>query len=375
MLAAAVAFTEITVVGLVGLLLVCIALLFALLALFGWWKKKPLLLKRVPENPILSPVPEHWWESQAVFNPAAFAEGDRVHLLYRALGQDGISRIGYASSLDGLHFDERLPYPVYTPSRDFGIPQKNRVYGPLSYDTYTYASGGGWGGAEDPRVVKIDGELYMTFVAFDGWGFVRMALTGLGLEHFRNKNWKWRVPVLLSPPGEVNKNWILFPEKIHGKFAILHSVSPEIRIEYVDDLNEFNGKKFIQGSTRSGGRPHHWDKLVRGAGAPPIKTPYGWLLLYHGFDPAHSEVAYKVGAMLLDLEDPTKILYRSSNPILEAKEWYENDWKPGVTYASGAVVFHDDLLVFYGGGDKRVNAAKMNLKLFLTELREERNRV
>jgi predicted GH43/DUF377 family glycosyl hydrolase len=114
---------------------------------------------------------------------------------------------------------------------------------------------------------------------------------------------------------------------------------------------------------------------VRGAGAPPLKTKDGWLLLYHGFDERHPEVGYKVGAMLLDLQDPTKILYRSSAPILESKEWYENDWKPGVTYASGAVIVGKDLLVYYGGGDKHVAVAKMNLKEFLEKLTEHKNKV
>jgi len=347
------------------------AIIFAWAALVGlwWWgKRKPLPLKRLPENPVLEPVPAHWWESEAVFNPAAFVDHGRVHLLYRALGSDGISRIGYASSADGVHFTERLPYPVYMPARGWGIPRPGHRWGPLSYHTEVYASGGGWGGSEDPRVVKIDDRYYMTFTAFDGWGFLRMALTSIGADHLLKKDWRWDNIRFLSPPGEIQKNWVLFPEKINGRFAILHSLSPEVHIAYVDDLNEFDGTKFIQGSTRSGGRPGHWDAVVRGAGAPPLKTSAGWLLLYHGFDPAHSESGYKVGAMLLDLNDPTKILHRSSQPILEAKEWYENDWKPGVTYASGAVVFGDDLIVYYGGGDKRVAAAKADFQEFIERL-------
>jgi predicted GH43/DUF377 family glycosyl hydrolase len=361
-----------------SLFLFIIALFLIALTVFVLWliyAKRPVLLTRVAENPVLEPVASHWWESEAVLNPAAYHAGGRVHLLYRALGRDGVSRIGYASSPDGIHFDERLPYPVYSPTRGFGLPNPNRRYGPLSYDTNTYASGGGWGGSEDPRIVEIDDHLYMTFVAFDGWGFVRMALTSLPLANFKKKYWDWTSAAFLSPPGEIQKNWILFPEKINGKFALLHSVSPEIKIEYIDDLAEFDGTKFIYGSTRSGGRPHHWDKLVRGAGAPPLKTKDGWLLLYHGYDPAHSEIAYKVGAMLLDVHDPTRVLYRSANPVLEAKEWYENDWKPGVTYASGAVIVGNELFVYYGGGDKRINVAKANLDDFLHALTNNQNAV
>ena len=376
-LSAAIILGGVAVAG-VGVLFAGIALAIGFLSLFLFWFYKfraPLHVNRLAENPVLRPIPEHWWESQAVFNPAALVAGGRVHILYRALGGDGISRIGYASSPDGVHFDERLPYPAYSPTKDFTTPGAKREYGPLSYDTIIYASGGGWGGSEDPRLVEIDDSIYMTFVAFDGWGFVRMALTSLPTKNFLKKQWTWRAPSLLSPPNEINKNWVLFPEKINGKYAILHSVTPDIGIAYVDSLDEFDGGTFIKGSHRQGGREGYWDNAVRGAGAPPILTDYGWLLLYHGFDAAHPEVGYKVGAMLLDRDNPTKILYRSSHPILEATQWYENDWKPGVTYASGAVVFNGDLIIYYGGGDKFVAAAKANLHEFLHKLTHHQHAV
>lgn len=358
------------------LLLALCLLLFALFCLlhFGPYAPWKAELDRLPQNPVLSPIASSWWESEAVFNPAAAYEDGRVHLLYRALGTDGVSRIGYASSADGIHFDERLPYPVFTPSRDFTTTHAGRVYPALSYNTQTYASGGGWGGSEDPRIVHVDDNMYMTFTAFDGWGFLRMAMSSISVKDFIAKKWKWNAPVLLSPPNEINKNWLIFPEKIQGKYAVLHSVTPQIKIEYVDSLEQFDGKTFIKGSTRSGGRPGHWDNIVRGAGAPPLKTKAGWLLLYHGFDERHPEVGYKVGAMLLDLQDPTRILYRSSAPILESKEWYENDWKPGVTYASGAVIVSQDLLVYYGGGDKHIAVAKINLDMFLESLQSVENK-
>jgi len=350
--------------------------LFGLFCLLHFGPRAPwrVELDRLPQNPVLGPIATSWWESQAVFNPAAVYDGGRVHLLYRALGNDGVSRIGYASSADGVHFDERLPYPVFTPSRDFSVAHAGRVYPALSYNTHSYASGGGWGGSEDPRMVKLDGRMYMTFTAFDGWGFLRMAMSSISAKDFIEKKWKWQAPVLLSPPNEINKNWLIFPEKIHGKYAVLHSVTPEIKIEYVDSLDTFDGHTFINGSTRSGGRHGHWDSIVRGAGAPPLKTKYGWLLLYHGFDEHHPEVGYKVGAMLLDLEAPEKVLYRSSSPILESKEWYENDWKPGVTYASGSVILGDNLLVYYGGGDKHIAVAKSNLEEFLHKLMSAENK-
>jgi predicted GH43/DUF377 family glycosyl hydrolase len=354
-----------------GVLIVCALLVFGFIALvLFWWRevKKPLKLSRVRENPILEPIASHWWESQAVFNPAAVVEGGRVHVLYRAMGQDGISRIGYASSPDGIHFDERLPYPVLEPRGGFGMPT-NYTYGPLSYNTVVYASGGGWGGFEDPRIVSLDGREYVTFVAFDGWGYVRMALTSIARENFLKKNWNWQKPALLSPPGEIHKNWVLFPEKINGRYAILHSIAPDVQIEYVENLNAFHDEDVHIKSIYNGkGRENSWDKRIRGAGAPPLKTRFGWLLLYHGFDPSKDGVGYKVGAMLLDLKDPSKVLARSANPILEPSEWYENDWKPGVVYATGAVVLGENLIVYYGGGDKRIAAARANLRDFVYKL-------
>src|SRR3989344_4799374 len=80
-------------------------------------KKKPraLDLRRSIHNPVIDPKQGSYWESEAVFNPGAVIHGGRVHLFYRALGPDGISRVGYASSKDGIHFDKRHPHPVYMP--------------------------------------------------------------------------------------------------------------------------------------------------------------------------------------------------------------------------------------------------------------------
>ncbi len=335
-------------------------------------------LHRFPQNPILSPTVLEW-ESEAVFNPAAFTDNGRVHLLYRALGPDGVSRIGYASSPDGVHFDERLHYPVYEPTHGFGSPTPERLAAGQQqhYDILGHPSGGGFAGCEDPRAVCIDGQVYMTFMAFNGWEFMRIALTSISVENLADKNWAWKKPVLISRPGEPAKNWMLFPEKIHGKYAVLHGVSPFIHIEYVNNLDDLNGAKFINSLPSHGGggyhdesRQNHWDNRMRGAGAPPIKTAMGWLLLYHATD-KRDPGKYKLGAMLLDLDDPTKVLFRTTAPILEPQEWYENDGKPGVVYTCGAVIVNDNLIVYYGGGDKHIAVARANAQEFLTALTKD----
>ena len=214
----------------------------------------------------------------------------------------------------------------------------------------------------------LDEKVYMIYTAFDGWGSVRMALTSISLDDFINKHWDWNKPVLISPPGEIHKNWVLFPEKIKGKYAILHSISPHIMIDYFKNLDELNGNNFIhsihQGSLLWGSR----DKLIRGVGPSPIKTKYGWLVLYHKME-RHDSYRYKLWAMILDAKDPTKILYNSIQPILEPDEWYENEgYKSGVVYSCGAVVKDGELFVYYGGADKVSCVATANLDKFLKEL-------
>jgi predicted GH43/DUF377 family glycosyl hydrolase len=335
--------------------------------------KRATKLHRFPKNPVLSPSAFEW-ESYAVFNPAALVDNGRVHLLYRAMGPDGVSRIGYASSTDGVNFDERLPYPVYTPSHGFGEATPVRGRARVQAFSQSNPSGGGWAGVEDPRIVKIDGHAYMTFCAFDGWDFMRQAMTAISLDDLNAKNWNWRPPVLMSRPGSTQKNWIIFPEKINGKYAILHGLSPKIHVDYVDSLDDFDGSKYIDslppafgGGFHDPRRKDHWDTRVRGAGAPPIKTPLGWLLLYHATDRLDPG-KYKLGAMLLDLDDPTKILYRANAPVLEPEEWYENDGKPGVVYTCGAVVVGENLVVYYGGGDKHIGIARANVQQFIDGL-------
>ncbi len=203
--------------------------------------------------------------------------------------------------------------------------------------------------------------------------FYAHGATSLAKGDLDERAWHWAPHTLLSPENETHKNWVLFPEKIGSKFAILHALTPEISIEYVDSIEALEHRPIRSSNIRSG-RDGHWDKFVRGASAPPLKTPYGWLLFYHGMDPAEP-IGYKVGAMLLDLEDPTKILHRSAEPILVPTEWYENDWKPGVVYASGAVVKDGTLFLYYGGGDKTINVATAPLEAFIGELMSDRHAV
>ena len=344
-------------------------------------KKLPSTVKKHIGNPIMGPA-DHFWESEAVFNPGAVVHNGRVHLFYRALGGDGLSRIGYASSKDGVHFDERLPYPVYLAENRMQAISHHPYTSParLVYDPVLYASGGGWGGCEDPRTVKLDGRVYMTFNMFNGWDSMRVAFTSMSERDFENKRWNWDQFKYLSRPGDRQKNWVLFPEKINGKFAIFHNLDKgdpaRVHIAYVDELDMYKTPT-QRDAPDPQVLPNHivaWHNRTRSASAPPIKTRDGWLLFYHAMD-KDDHGRYKVGAMLLDLKDPTKILYRSSRPVLSPDEWYENDWKPGIVYASGAVVKDGMLFLYYGGGDKHIAVAYEELEKFINQLKEKGNAV
>lgn len=325
-----------------------------------------LLLAKSSWNPILIPGLTYW-TAEAVMNPAAIVLDGKTYLVYRAIGADGVSRLGYAVSDDGISFHHHpltLAFAAQEPRRNTGL----RRYSPVMYP-----SGGSWGGTEDPRMVLIDGTIYITFNMFDGWDYIRVAAISISKDDFVAGRFdRWNGPVLLSRPGEIQKNWVIFPEKINGKFAILHSISPKIEIAYRDHIEDIGTKEPLIKSWvgARGGLPARkgaWDSRVRSAGPPPLKTSHGWLLFYHANDDREPS-KYKLGAMLLDLNDPTKILRRASLPVLSPDAPYENDGKPGIVYACGATVQEDTLYIYYGGADKVVAVATAPLDTFLDAL-------
>jgi predicted GH43/DUF377 family glycosyl hydrolase len=336
-----------------------------------FFKNNAYTFIRHTTNPLLKPS-EYDFEKEAVFNPAAVWDGERTHLFYRAIGSDGISRIGYASSKDGMTIDERLPYPVY--ALENSNPHLNAVGKERAEKLHPelVASGGSWGGTEDPRAVVIEDRMYLTFSAFYNWDALRIGMTSISLPDLQAKRWNWSPLSYLSPKGQVHKNWVLFPEKIKGKFAILHSISPTPTIDYRNVLSAI-GKteaeiESPQGA-RTKGRDGFWDNWVRGAGPAPIKTDKGWLVLYHATDREKHSHEYQIGAMLLDLDNPQKVIARAPAPLLSPYAHYEtNGAKPGIVYTCGATAYDDTLTVYYGASDNFVCAASTPLAAFLEKL-------
>ncbi len=324
------------------------------------------VLERLEVNPIISPDPDSDWENDCAFNPTAFREGDTTYIIYRAIGSDNISVLGCATSKDGAIINEKFKQPIYVPRETFEgggkyVDPKNVV---------AYRSGGGWGGCEDPKVTKIKDKLYLTYVGFDGNHPPRIAISSITIKDFLARKWEnWKKPILISPPGVIDKSGVIMPEKIKGKFVIFHRIYPNILIDFVDSLDDFDGQtKFLEGQYKIEPRPLLWDSRKVSIASHPIITDKGWLTIYHGLG-NQDPLKYKIGAMLLDLNDPTKVLYRSNQPILDPVTAYENDGhKFGVAYPGGATVHDGHIYVYYGGSDKFTCVARAPLDDFMEKL-------
>jgi len=306
--------------------------------------------ERFSGNPIIAPKSEHPWESKYTFNAAAVSEAGKVHILYRAMGQEGTSVLGYASSSDGYQITERSADPVYMPR-----------------ETFESKLAKGDSGCEDPRITRIGDTFYMCYTAFDTKNPPRVAFTSIAVSDFLSKKWNWKKPVVISPPGDDDKNACVLPEKINGRYVFFHRINPSIWVDFVEDLT-FDEGEYIGGHILVTPRPNAWDSDKVGIGPPPIKTPYGWLLIYHGL--SKYDRKYRLGAMLLDPGNPLKILSRLHHPILEPEMPYENTGlRPGTVFSCGAVVLEDKLIVYYGGADQVVCAASTSSSGLLTLLR------
>ncbi len=307
-------------------------------------------LERYKNNPILKPIKEHLWEARDVFNPAAIYEQGKVYLVYRAFSDDNTSTLGLAISKDGFNFDQRLTEPIYKPRESFEKKAKPGV----------------WSGCEDPRITKLGDRFYMCYTAFDGVHPTRVALTSIKVKDFLAFRWKWKKPVLISPPGIDDKNACLLPQKINGKYYIFHRFHPCIWVDTVKDLN-FKENHWVKGSCWFMPRTDKWDSRKVGIGPPPIKTKEGWLLIYHGL--SEQDRKYRLGAILLDIKDPTQVLARTDFSILEPQEDYETKGTfPGAIFPCGAVVIKNQLFIYYGAGDSVIGVATTNLKELLTGL-------
>ena len=326
---------------------------------------------RHPENPIVTPG-LYPWRMATVFNPGVLYDDGRFYMYERAAGQlrPFHCTIGMLESEDGVHFTHVTDQPVFTPEM----------------------AGSKYGSVQDPRVVKIEGVYYMTyafrpyawnshptgvgvpesfepsFPGFSGRSEENMTRSGIAVStdrlHWRHYSW--------PTPAELDdRDVILFPEKIGGKYALLRRplqfVGPEYGTEhpgiwvcFSDDLEAWSEPKLVI-------KPEFaWEDNRIGGSTPPIKTDQGWLVLYHGVDnqdPRVRRVCYRLGAMMLDLEDPTKVLARTSRPIMEPETYYERFglYIPNVIFPTANVVVGGLLYLYYGVCDTAIALATVPL--------------
>ena len=297
---------------------------------------KPILIRH-PTNPIMLPDPTSEWECYNVFNPSVIYHDGLFHMHYRAQGLDWVSRIGYAVSEDGVHWN-RLRRPVLEP-----------------------IDGADSRGIEDPRVTEIDGAFYMTYTAYGrefhgpdepthlGGGILPMVARSHNLI-----SWERIGPITR---GEDNKDHVFFPRRIGRRYVAFHRRHPNVWLAYSDDLIAWQEEDMI---SVFGPRPDNgWDSQKVGANGAPIETKHGWLMLYHGTD---QDNVYRFGVCLLALDDPSHVIRRPRAPIF----WPEELWElrgdvPNVVFSCTNPVVNGAVYVYYGGGDHVIGLATCRL--------------
>ena len=281
------------------------------------------ILHRFEGNPIIT-LEDIPFRCNTVFNGTVVKKGEEYFQILRVEGQQGYSVFALAKSKDGLHFAVENK-PVMEPARK----------GPFArYEKR---------GIEDPRFTTIDGVYYIMYTAYSKYG-PRIALAKT--EDF----FHYERIALVSEPG--NKDGILFPEKINGEYVRLDRPIGKgvgsMWVSYSKNLVDW-GKSEILMTPRQG----MWDSYRIGASVPPIRTRHGWLEIYHGVKMTSAGPIYRIGTVLMDLEQPHKVVARCNKPILSPREDYERIGDVGnVAFACGAVVEDTgEIKVYYGAAD------------------------
>jgi predicted GH43/DUF377 family glycosyl hydrolase len=304
-------------------------------------KRPARTFARAPHNPILKPTGDTF-ESRDVLNAAAIDLNGSVYLLYRAMDNANTSTIGLAVSKNGTTIDERLPRPIYVPR----VPFESKRGSPT-----------GNSGCEDPRIVRIDNTLYMTYTAYDGVHVPSGAISSISVDDFLARRFeKWSTPFILTPENVDDKDLALLPEKVNGNYLLYHRVNNQVCADLLPDLA--SGKRVSRCIEVIGPRFGMWDGEKVGSAAPPIRVGNNWLMIYHGVS---RHATYRLGAVLLG-PDGTTLLARTTDPIFEPLEEYERIGEvSNVVFSCGAVVRGDELLLYYGAADKVIGVATASL--------------
>ncbi|WP_408008257.1 glycoside hydrolase family 130 protein [Pseudalkalibacillus sp. A8] len=351
-------------------------------------------VERFKENPLITPEdikPYHDdHEVIGVFNAGvAEYEGETLLLLRvaeRPINHDpGVVKAPIIDFSDGKGKLKIIELDIHDPNYDYSDPRtvlyndpKNRTaayLSSLSYIRIARSKDGrnftideepfiypgtereAWG-IEDPRVTQIDDTYYIQYSAVSAEGI------GVGLISTTDFVNYERLGLMLHPE---NKDVAIFPEKINGKYYTLHRPvpkgigKPEIWIAESDNLMYWGNHQYLLGLSEDG-----WDNGRIGGGAVPFKTEKGWLEIYHAAD---KNDRYCLGAVLLDLDNPAKILAKSEEPILVPDADYEKDGFFGnVVFTCGVTVQGDNVRVYYGAADTSMAAADLSLNEIFSKL-------
>ncbi|MFO8007319.1 MAG: glycosidase [Candidatus Brocadiia bacterium] len=299
------------------------------------------LFQRCADNPIISPddLP---MPASAVYNPGAVDLGDQVLLLLRIEDRKGFSSIYAARSPDGVSDWQIEEEPLLA----YGTP--GRRYEEL--------------GCEDARVTYMAEEdtYYICYVAYSPVG------PAVGLAQTHDFEEAERLGLIFSPN---NKDTVMFPEKIGDKWAVLHRPATG-DIEHIwsaasPDLIHWGVPHCVL--VERGGP--WWDGVKVGAGAPPLRTEEGWLLIYHGVKAFGSNMVYRVGLALLDEDEPHKVRARCPGWVFGPAADYEvSGFMPNVVFPCGCLLRGDDLWMYYGAADTSVCLAIAPLSEVLSAL-------
>ncbi len=289
------------------------------------------ILRRYENNPVLVadafPKPIN-----SVFNAGAVKWRDQYILLTRVEDLSGSSYLWAARSQDGFHF-----IPDAAPAL---LPAKEGTFADVEDCSI-----------EDPRITQLEGSFYITYVGYSDHDCVSMVAK---TEDFRSFE---RISILGLPE---NKDVVLFPEKIGGRYAKLDrpmtqtSQRGDMWISFSPDLVYWGDPRPVMQP-----RKRKWDCQKIGAGAPPIRTSEGWLVIYHGVRQTSAGSLYRLGAVLLDLEQPWQVIGRSDQAILSpisSEDYFGN--VGNVVFTCGAILEENgELKVYYGAADQVVCCA------------------
>ncbi len=284
-------------------------------------REQNMLIKRYQNNPILTKddVP---YPVATVHNAGIVKCGDMYIMIFRSHKRNGRSILGKAESEDGFNFK--------VDEEPFMVPSDEGVF--KEYEEY---------GIEDPRIIYFEGEYLITYSAYSRNG-VRIGLA-------KTTDFKSVDRISLITEADY-RNVVIFPDKFNGLYARLdrpHSeISPwSIWISYSPDLIYWGESRLIMKPLQ-----YHWDEMKIGPGAPPIKTPRGWLNIYHGVFPTMDGSVYRLGLALHNLEDPSVIIAVGDEWILQPEEPYEiTGYVHNVVFSCGAVPEDDGTVKIYWG--------------------------